>query len=175
MTTQAETTVEYGLSLGSNLGDRMRHLRAARERVCAQLGTRLLAQSRVYETEPVDVSDAYRDMPFLNAVIVVESAAPPRAMNARLHAIEAELGRERAGDRNAPRPIDIDIVYAGAFRVRDAVLTLPHARWAERRFVVQPLADVRPDRVLPGEARTVREILLALPREPVVVPFAEEW
>jgi len=175
MKSRAETTVEYGLSLGSNLGDRLRNLRAARDRVCALPGAALLAQSRVYETEPVDVSAAYRDLAFLNAVLVVESGMPPRVLHARLHAIEAELGRERSGDRNAPRAIDIDLLYAGDLRVRDAVLTVPHARWAERRFVVQPLADVRPNRVLPGEPRTVREVLFALPREPAVVPFAEEW
>jgi 2-amino-4-hydroxy-6-hydroxymethyldihydropteridine diphosphokinase len=168
-------TLEYGLSLGSNLGDRLANLRAARRGVRALPQTDLAAQSPVYETDPVDVADAWQALSFLNAVLIVRSALAPRDLNRGLHRIEAELGRVRGGDRNAPRPVDIDIIYAGSERSASDDLRLPHPRWAERRFVVQPLADVRPELVLPLEARTVRGVLLALPATPAVVAFAREW
>jgi 2-amino-4-hydroxy-6-hydroxymethyldihydropteridine diphosphokinase len=168
--------MEVGLSLGSNLGDRLVHLARARQAIARLPGVDLLASSPVYETEPVGVRPRFRHLAFLNAVVVVESALAPQRLLDELHAIEADLGRARAGgDRNAPRPIDIDVLYAGAERIVTPDLTVPHPRWAERRFVVQPLADVRPDRVLPGEARPVRAVLLSLPDEPKVILFKREW
>ncbi len=167
--------MEFGISIGSNLGDRLAHLRAARTRIVALPDMRLTACSPLYETEPVDVGPVYRDQAFLNAVLIVESAQTPEAFAAALHAIEDALGRVRGADRNAPRPIDLDVLYAGDRTSADATLTLPHPRWAERRFVVQPLADVRPDLRLPGVSGTVREILLTLPARPEVLLFTRSW
>lgn len=167
--------MEFGLSLGSNQGDRQAHMARGRTLVAGHAGIRLLAQSRLYRTEPVDVPPAYRDRDFLNAVIVIESGLSPRALMGCLRGFEADAGRVRTSDRNAPRPLDIDILYADELCVRDGDLVLPHPRWAERRFVVQPLADVRPDRVLPGAGGTVREILLSLPARPEVLVWAENW
>jgi 2-amino-4-hydroxy-6-hydroxymethyldihydropteridine diphosphokinase len=163
------------LSLGSNLGDRLDNLRRGRDAVLSSGGVTLLAQSGVYETEPVDVKPEYRDRAFLNAVIVVRCGLPVEALAERIRVIEESLGRVRSADRNAPRPVDVDILYAGALRISDGRLTVPHRRWAERRFVVQPLADVRPDLVIAGQVRSVRDVLLALPARPDVVLFRREW
>jgi 2-amino-4-hydroxy-6-hydroxymethyldihydropteridine diphosphokinase len=167
--------MEVGLSLGSNLGDRLANLRAARQHIGAVAGLRVLACSPIYETEPVDVPAAFADQPFLNAVIIVTCSLNVRVLHKELAAIEAELGRRRGPERNAPRPIDIDILYAGQERVEEPDLKIPHPRWAERRFVVQLLSDVRPDLTLPGEPRRVKEVLAALPARPVVAVFARDW
>ena len=163
--------MEYGLSLGSNLGDRQAWLACAAERVASLSSVRVIACSAIYETEPVDVRPEYRDSAFLNAVLIVAASDAPESLAERLRVIESELGRVRQEDRNAPRPIDIDLIYADTLQIETAGLTLPHPRWAARRFVVQPLADVRPDLVLPGQSRTVSQILATLP----VRPAAERW
>lgn len=161
--------MEYGLGLGSNLGDRQAWLARAAERVAALPSVRVIARSSIYETEPVDVQPEYRDCAFLNAVLIVVAPDAAEALAERLRVIETELGRVRQEDRNAPRVIDIDLIYADTLLVETAGLTLPHPRWAERRFVVQPLADIRPDLVLPGQTRTVSQILAALPPRPAAV------
>lgn len=157
--------MEIGLSLGGNLGDRLALLREATRRIAALPGLRLLAIAPVYETEPVGVRPEHAHLAYLNTVLIVEApdALDLQALADALHAIEWDLGRRRTEDRNAPRPIDIDVLYAGAVTRADGILDLPHPRWARRRFVVQPLADIRPALRLPGESRTVAEILAALP------------
>ncbi|MDA0989883.1 MAG: 2-amino-4-hydroxy-6-hydroxymethyldihydropteridine diphosphokinase [Verrucomicrobia bacterium] len=167
--------MEFGLSLGSNLGDRLEHLRRARGRIATLDGVVEVAASGVDATEPVDVSDAYRDFPFLNAVLIVASERHVEELARVLHAIEHDFGRIRQADKNAPRPLDIDIIYAGDLTVATPSLTLPHARWNERRFVVQPLADVRADLKLPGCDQAVGALLLALPTSPDVIVFARTW
>lgn len=165
--------VEVGLSIGSNLGDRAGNLDAVRSAIDALAGVRTVAESPVYETEPVDVPAESADMPFLNAVLIVQSDLDPSELAARLRAVEDKLGRTRTPERNMPRTADIDIVYAGRLRMHTPDLTIPHPRWRGRRFVVQPLADVRPDLVLPGETRTVTEILLSLPHTPKVLRYPD--
>jgi 2-amino-4-hydroxy-6-hydroxymethyldihydropteridine diphosphokinase len=167
--------MEAALSLGANMGDRLAQLKAARDRLAALPDTELAACSGVYETEPVDVRPEYADKAFLNAVLVLRTELPPEALLDAVQRIETELGRVRTADRNAPRPIDIDVLYVDGERRADARLDLPHPRWARRRFVVQPLADVRPERVLPGEGRSVRAVLAALPERPAVRAFARAW
>jgi 2-amino-4-hydroxy-6-hydroxymethyldihydropteridine diphosphokinase len=167
--------MEAGISLGSNLGDRLANLARARDLIAAIPGARVVAASRVWETEPVDVLPRHRDKPFLNAVLVVESGLTPQALAAEMGRIESEMGRVRTADRNAPRVVDLDLLYAGRLRVDGPGLTVPHPRWSSRRFVVQPLCDVRPDLVLPGASGPVREALLALPDSPKVVLFRERW
>jgi 2-amino-4-hydroxy-6-hydroxymethyldihydropteridine diphosphokinase len=172
----AAGAVEAGLSLGSNLGDRLAHLRAARTRLAALPGVRIVAAAPVYETEPVGVTAAHRDLGFLNTVLILACPLPPAELAAAAHAIEAALGRRRSpNDRYAPRPIDIDILYIGDRVLRDDDLTIPHPEWTRRRFVVQPLADVRPALVLPGESRTCRAVLSALPSVPEVVLLLRDW
>jgi len=168
--------MEIGFSLGTNLGDRLANLREAAARLAALPGTTILARSRIYETAPVGVKPQYRDMAYLNAVLIISTGLPVEEVSLRIHAIETDMGRVRTDDRFAPRPIDIDILYAGGDIRDDDDLTLPHPRWAERRFVVQPLADVRPGLIVPGCRQTVARILATLPgTSSEVVPFADTW
>jgi len=166
---------EIALSLGSNLGRRLANLKRARRMIAALPGVRIAACSAAYETEPVDVPAEFRRRRFLNAVLVVTTALPPVRLAAALRRIERALGRDRAGRRRAPRPIDIDVICAGRRRIRTRRLTVPHPCWAARRFVVRPLAEVRPGLRLPGEGRAVRAVLLALPLRPKVVLYRRRW
>jgi 2-amino-4-hydroxy-6-hydroxymethyldihydropteridine diphosphokinase len=167
--------MEIGFSLGSNLGDRQAHLAAARQRILDERDTTLLACSPLYETDPVGVLEEYRDLMFLNAVLIVDSPADAREWLSRVGRIEDALGRVRTNDRNAPRTIDIDILYANDDYIDDGGLTVPHPRWVERLFVVRPLADVRPDLVLTGAGGSVADVLQGLPRDSGVRRLATEW
>jgi 2-amino-4-hydroxy-6-hydroxymethyldihydropteridine diphosphokinase len=171
----APSRIEVGLSLGANLGDRLGNMSEARHRVLALPGVELVAWSPLYETEPIDVDDAFRNEYFLNAVLVLSSAMDARKWLSAISEIEQAMGRVRGPDKNAPRPIDIDILYVGSACIDSGGLTVPHPRWAERRFVVQPLADVRPDLVLPGSGATVAEVLARLADCGRVTRFAETW
>ena len=167
--------MEIGLSLGSNLGDRLRQLQEARQSLSALDGVTLLAQSPVYETEPVDVLPDDRNLFFLNAVLVAESLIQLPELLAESKRIERSLGRKAGLPPNAPRPIDIDIIYADKLRVDRDGISLPHPRWSSRRFVVQPLNDVRPDLILPGQTGSVAEVLRMLPDKHKVRLVAEDW
>lgn len=167
--------METGLSLGSNLGDRLRTLRDAARRIALLPGVRIVAAAPVYETSPVGVQPRYAHLNYLNTVLIVDAPEDVAALADALHQIEYDLGRRRSADRNAPRTLDIDVLYAGALQRADGRLDLPHPRWAQRRFVVQPLADVRPALRLPGSDRTVAEHLQAMPAAETVVRFAEDW
>jgi len=168
-------SVEVLLGLGSNLGDRLAHLREARRRLGAWPGLEVVASSPVYETEPVGVRADYRELLFLNAVLVLRAALPADALSAAVHGVEAAMGRLRADDRNAPRPIDIDVLYIEGFTGTTPDLLVPHPQWSRRRFVAQPLADVRPDLAMPGETRTCAAVLATLPATPAVSLFASTW
>ncbi len=168
--------MEAGFSLGSNLGDRLAFLRSARDALAAVPGVRLAAQSPVYETEPVGVKPEHRALKYLNSVVIVAGTLDARAWLAELARIETALGRVRGPDRYAPRTIDIDLLYCGDEWIDRGGLTVPHPRWAKRRFVVQPLADIRPALRLPGTPGTVADILATL-EEPAsdLRVFADNW
>jgi 2-amino-4-hydroxy-6-hydroxymethyldihydropteridine diphosphokinase len=143
------------LSLGSNLGDREANLRAALERLHPQ------RVSPIYETEPVD----YTEQPlFLNLVAELETSLTPRELLERTQAIERELGRVR-GIPKGPRTLDIDILFYGDAVVREPDLEIPHPRLHERRFVLEPLADLAPGLRHPVTELTVREMLARLPAQ----------
>ncbi|HBA84018.1 MAG TPA: 2-amino-4-hydroxy-6-hydroxymethyldihydropteridine diphosphokinase [Verrucomicrobia bacterium] len=167
--------IEAGLSLGTNLGDRLALLAEAKRRIAAAPGMEVLAQSPVYETEPVGVKPEYRHLKFLNAVLIVQGCCAPHECFDRLREIENDMGRKRSLDQYAPRPIDIDLIYADAMTIQSGGLSVPHPHWSERRFVVQPLADVRPGLILPGQSKTVAEILRDLPPAEKVVKYADSW
>jgi 2-amino-4-hydroxy-6-hydroxymethyldihydropteridine diphosphokinase len=162
---------EVALSLGSNQGDRLVHLREAGESLKSIPGFEILARSPVYETDPVGVGPEHANRMFLNAVVVGRYGGSMIDLAGALAGMERAAGRVRTTERNLPRPLDVDIIYFGN-TVCSTPLQIPHPRWATRRFVVQPLFDVRPDLVLPGEKRTVREVLLSLPAVPRVVPLS---
>jgi 2-amino-4-hydroxy-6-hydroxymethyldihydropteridine diphosphokinase len=108
-------------------------------------------------------------------VVVVKSKTPLNSWLEIIHEIEYTMGRRRQADRNAPRPIDIDLLYAGDRFLDDEHLTVPHPRWQERAFVVIPLADVRPNLVLPGAQQSVGEIRQQLSEPCGVRLFKESW
>ena len=163
-----------GLALGSNLGDRWSYLRAARHFLAGlHEGADHAAVSSVYETEPVDCPPG--SAPFLNAVMEIVTSLDPDELLARSERFERRLGRPAARERNDPRPIDIDILYAGDRAIRRAGCEVPHPRLTRRRFVLQPLAEIRPDLVLPGQTRTVAELLASLPAMPAVRRAAAVW
>ena len=166
---------EFGLSLGTNLGDRMAHLRAARAALAAVPEVTVTAASPVYETEPVDVAESAANLFFLNAVLIIRTPFSAEELSERAHAVEDRLGRVRGQDPNAPRTIDVDLIYGGERVIRRPELTLPHPEWNRRRFVAGPLADVRPDLLLPGETRTCRRVLADLPPKPAIAMFRKTW
>ncbi len=163
-----------GIALGSNLGDRLAHLRQARERVLGLPGVSGPAiSSRVYETEPVQSGpDAGA---FLNAIIEVEYDGQPITLLDGLQRVEAELGRPSKRPRNAPRTIDLDILYTGNLVLCNEDVVIPHPRLHLRRFVLAPLADIRPDLILPGQQRPVAELLAGLNDPATVEVFTGEW
>jgi 2-amino-4-hydroxy-6-hydroxymethyldihydropteridine diphosphokinase len=161
------------LSLGSNLGDRLAWLSRACAAIAGLEGTRIAERSPVYETDPVDVPERFADARFLNCVLLVETALPPDAFSNALHAIEARLERVRGTERHQPRTIDIDIIAFDDLVSTMPDLVLPHPCAHLRRFVLQPLADLRPDLRLPGFSQSVAELLAALPTVPRVARFAD--
>lgn len=167
--------MEAILSLGTNLGDRRANLKTAHDALGALPGTRIVARAPLYETEPVGVPEAYRDIRYLNTILVLETALDPEAFSTAMHAIEEQQGRRRGKVRNVPRIIDIDLIALGEALRDTPELRLPHPEALQRRFVCQPLADVRPDLRLPGQTRTIREQLATLPEQPAVVRAAEQW
>ena len=167
--------LEVGLSLGSNLGDRVASLSRARRLIGAIDGVKLVSASSLFETEPVGVKPEFQHLKFINAVLILKTRLKIDELHARLSEIENELGRVRIEDRFAPRALDIDILYAGETISDLPQLTLPHPRWAKRRFVLVPLAEVRGDLVLPGTNLSVRQTLAALPPGEAVSLFPAGW
>ena len=145
------------LSLGSNVGDRAANLRSAIERL-AEAGT-VQATSGFYETEPVD----FRDQPwFLNCVVALETGKTPRHLLAHALAIEEGMGRRRTRDKG-PRTIDIDILLFGDRVIDEPGLKIPHPAMHERRFVLEPLAEIAPGAIHPTLRKTARQLLAGLP------------
>lgn len=137
-----------GISLGSNLGDRRAHLRAAVTALERVRSSSHLLLSSLYETDPIDCPPG--SGAFLNAVIELDTALPPRDLLMATQAIERELGRPCLHQRNAPRTVDLDLLYYGDFTMTEADLTLPHPRMWQRAFVLKPLTEIRPDLIPPG-------------------------
>ena len=167
--------MEIVLSLGSNLGDRLTNLSDTRAGIEKISGVRLISSAPIYETEPVDVLPLHKNILFLNTVIIIDYKQQISELSLSLHNIESEHGRTRSSDRNLPRRIDIDIICADDLKINQAGLIVPHPRWHERRFVVQPFADVRPNLVVPGQAKSVKELLLTLPGRPKVLLLTDKW
>lgn len=144
------------VGLGANLGDREATIR----RAAGLLGAARLSSIR--ETEPWGHTEQPR---FLNAVVEVETEFAPRELLDRLFEIEGRLGRTREGPRWGPRTIDLDLLLFGDRRIEEPGLTVPHPRLHERAFVLEPLAELAPDAVVPGLG-TVAELLAKLESTP---------
>ena len=143
------------LALGGNLGEVRATFDRALALLCAGPGLRLAARSSDYATPPWGVED---QPPFVNLAIAVETDLTPQALLAHVQAVELALGRARTHERRwGPRPIDIDILAYDDIIFDEDGLTLPHPRLFERAFVLVPLAEIAPDRVIAG--RRVRDAL----------------
>jgi 2-amino-4-hydroxy-6-hydroxymethyldihydropteridine diphosphokinase len=127
-----------------------------------------ILRSSLWQTEPVDCPPG--SPVFVNAVAGLEPypAETPESLLARLQALEKEFGRRPKQVLNEPRPLDLDLLAFGG-EIRDSEeLILPHPRAHERRFVLQPLAEIAPDLLLPGQSKTVAELLESLPPDPAI-------
>ena len=144
------------IALGSNVGDRAAHLSFAAAQLATFLNT--LTVSRWYDTAPVGVGVQPR---FLNGAAVGETSSSARALLDRLLALERERGRERPFP-GAPRTLDLDLVLFGDAVVSEAGLSVPHPRFRERRFVLEPLAEIAPAMIDPVTGRTVADLLANL-------------
>jgi 2-amino-4-hydroxy-6-hydroxymethyldihydropteridine diphosphokinase len=149
------------IALGSNLGDSTKTLRAAMDRL-SQFSDVPILKSSLWQTTPVDCPP---DSPkFLNAVVglVPPKNETPESLLAKLQSLEKEFGRAPKKILNEPRPLDLDLIAFGTETRNTSALILPHPRVAERRFVLQPLSEIAPDLLLPGQGRSVAELLVAL-------------
>ncbi|HIE17120.1 MAG TPA: 2-amino-4-hydroxy-6-hydroxymethyldihydropteridine diphosphokinase [Dehalococcoidia bacterium] len=155
------------LGLGSNLGDRKQNLAQALELMSQHLVVEQV--SSIYETEPV----GYERQPrFLNLVCRVSVRVSPEQLLHLVKKIEAKMGR-RSAFRNAPRVIDIDILFYNGDIVSSGELTIPHSRLAERAFVLVPLAEIAPDMVHPGNGKAIKELLAILGEVSGVCRYAD--
>ncbi|MFM2220967.1 MAG: 2-amino-4-hydroxy-6-hydroxymethyldihydropteridine diphosphokinase [Verrucomicrobiota bacterium] len=161
------------IALGSNLGDRLTNLRAARDalRSIAVPGT--LRQSSIYQTEPVACPDDSPD--FFNAVVSFHYSENAAELHAHTRSIEQKLGRARSSI-NAPRTMDLDLLIFGAHTLQSYELEIPHPRLHLRRFVLEPLAEIHPDLPLPPHGNSIATLLSLLnSAEPALQRVTSEW
>ncbi len=151
--------MRVGIALGSNLGDRIGHLRAGVAAI-RKLAMPPILVSRVYETEPVDCPP--NSPTFLNAAMEIEYTGHLTALLEALQSIERNEGRLERREMNAPRPLDLDILYADDFKVESMNLNIPHPRMKDRLFVLLPLGDIAPNRKIPGGQLTIAEHISTL-------------
>ena len=151
------------VGLGANVGDRLAALRGAVEALSALPETDVAAVSPVYETEAHVLPGQPSQPDHLNAVVALVTALAPDALLGAFHRIERAAGRDPAAPRWSPRPLDLDLLLVGDRQIETAGLVVPHPRLGERRFVLQPLADLAPDARIPGLGGTVVDALIATP------------
>jgi 2-amino-4-hydroxy-6-hydroxymethyldihydropteridine diphosphokinase len=144
------------VGLGANLGDRERTLRAAVEALGAEPGIEVVGVSRFRDTEPVGVLDQPR---FLNGAAALETELPPRELLERLLEVERRFGRDRGAERpQGPRTLDLDLLLYGAETIDEPGLVVPHPRLHERRFALEPLAELAPGLAVPARG-TVEDLI----------------
>lgn len=160
------------LGLGSNVGDRAGHLRAAIEMLGAR-GVDVEAVSSGYETEPVG---ELLDQPdFLNAAIRIRTDRDPEALLDLCKEIEAERGRALDAPRHSPRPLDVDLLLLGDIELSTGRLTLPHPEVTSRRFVLAPLIELDPDITLPDGTRLADALVSLGPGQRVSRAGTLDW
>ncbi len=151
------------IALGSNLGDRLAHLRAGIAMLGAEHGIEVIALSALYETAPV--GGPQRQEAYFNAALMLRTSQPARTLLATLHRVESQRQRERIV-RWGPRTLDLDLLTYGDMICEDNALQLPHPRMHLRRFVMAPVCDIAPEMRHPVTGQTMRDHLQALPEEP---------
>jgi 2-amino-4-hydroxy-6-hydroxymethyldihydropteridine diphosphokinase len=156
------------LSLGSNVGEREKHLDDAIAYLRAH--GRVVSVSSLYETEPVEFTNQAW---FLNCALALETTETPERLMASILRIEQEMGRQRIEDKG-PRTIDIDILLFGDAILDTPALTVPHPAMHRRRFVLQPLAEIAPETRHPLLKKTIRELLEGLPEGQTVRKFQKK-
>ena len=155
------------VALGSNLGDSRQIIRDAMARL-QTLSRRPILKSSLWQTSPVDCPPG--SPPFVNAVAALAPLADetPESLLLKLRTLEKKSGRQPKKVSNEPRPLDLDLIVFGAETRNTAELALPHPRAHLRRFVLQPLSEIAPDLVLPGQSKTVAQLLAGLPETEMV-------
>jgi 2-amino-4-hydroxy-6-hydroxymethyldihydropteridine diphosphokinase len=144
------------VALGANLGQREITLRAAVDALGAEEGIEVVAFSALRETEPVGVGEQPL---YLNGAVALETTLSARELLDRLHALEQRFGRVRVAGEHGPRTLDLDLLLYGDAELDEPGLVVPHPRLHERRFVLEPLAELAPGLVVPGRGEV--ESLLA--------------
>lgn len=148
------------VGLGSNVGDRRAHLDAAVNALVSTNGIRVVAVSKAIETPPVG---PVHQPSFLNGAVVLETSLRPRALLSVLLDVERSRGRDRAREQRwGPRTLDLDLLLYGSSSIDEPGLTVPHPRMHERRFVLEPLAEIAPDWIVPGLDQAVGALRDAL-------------
>jgi 2-amino-4-hydroxy-6-hydroxymethyldihydropteridine diphosphokinase len=160
------------VALGSNLGDSRLNILRGMERL-EELSDRPLLRSSLWQTTPVDCPPG--SPPFVNAVVglVPRPRETPESLLAKLQALEREFGRQPKKVLNEPRPLDLDLIAFGSETRAISEFALPHPRAHQRRFVLQPLSEIAPDLVLPGQAKAVEQMLRELPSNESVRKLAD--
>ena len=155
-----QTSIAF-VALGSNLGDSARIIRDAMMRL-EEFSATPLMKSSLWQTAPVDCPPG--SPAFVNAVVglSLRVGESPESLLAKLQALEVEFGRQPKTVLNEPRPLDLDLIAFGTETRRTASLVLPHPRTHLRRFVLQPLSEIAPGYVLPGQTKTISELVAAL-------------
>ena len=166
--------MKTAVALGSNLGDRLENLRAARRQIIDLDWIRPpVVSAGIYETEPVDCEPGASK--FFNTVIEFDFEGDPVQLLEQLARIEESLGRKRDHPKNVSRRIDIDLLYCGDQQIDNERLQLPHPRMHLRKFVLQPLADIRSELRLPDQRKTVQELLTESDESGEVVRLMNDW
>jgi len=167
--------IDYGIAFGSNLGNRLSNLRQAKRLLLHQCPNPQGASfSQVYETEPVNCPKEANN--FFNAVGNFPFPLPPQDVLNICMQIESAFERPDEREKNIPRTIDLDIIYAGSLTKNSKNLIIPHPKLYERRFVLEPLSTIMPALVLPHQKKTILQHLNAIESsEPPLKKIANTW
>ncbi len=150
---------EIYLSFGSNMGDRKKNITQATV-LCSGLMGKIIALSKIYETQPWGFES---DHPFMNSVALLQTSQPAEVCLKMVNAIEREMGRMRLNDgQYHDRPIDIDILLYDNEIIETPTLKVPHPLMTQRDFVLQPMAEIAPERRHPQNGKTMKELWEAL-------------